>query len=103
MKLIKWAVELLAVPPVVIDGALYVFIAVFGAIQAILTSDECYKYMNPYAIFYAKAFAGVGLAAAGALKMFRSNTYSEHLAAKEKDRQASELSRTSAQTEPPKP
>ena len=61
-----------------LDGLLYVLIAVFGAMQLTLTSDEVYKYANPYFIFYAKAVVGCGAAAVGALKMFRSNSFSEH-------------------------
>jgi hypothetical protein len=68
--------------PVVIDGFLYVVIAVCGTITAIMTSDEVYKYMNPYMVFYFKATNEIFCAAATALKMYRSTSYSEHQAEK---------------------
>lgn len=70
------------VKPVVIDGLLYVIIAVCGTITAIMTSDEIYKYMNPYFVFYVKATNEVFAAGATALKMYRSTSYSDHQAAK---------------------
>ena len=59
--------------PVVIDGFLYVVIAVCGTITAI---------MNPYVVFYMKAVNEILCAAATALKMYRSTSYSEHQAEK---------------------
>lgn len=70
------------VKPVVIDGLLYVIIAVCGTIAAIMTSDDIYKYMNPYCVFYIKGLNEVFCAAATALKMYRSTSYGEHIAAK---------------------
>lgn len=64
--------------PVHVDGALYVMIGVFGVVQAMLSQDDVYKYLNPYVVFYFKAGAGIGLAAVSALKMFRSNSFSVH-------------------------
>lgn len=68
--------------PVVIDGFLYVVIAVCGTITAIMTSDEVYKYMNPYVVFYVKGVNEILCAASTALKMYRSTSYSEHQAEK---------------------
>lgn len=62
-----------------LDGALYISIAVCGAVQTFFSSDEAYKYINPYILFYIKCSAGIILAAVGALKMFRSTTYADHL------------------------
>lgn len=61
-----------------VDGALYVLIAVWGALMTVLTTDEVYKYCNAHAVFYLKALTSVMLAAVSALKMFRSNVYSDH-------------------------
>lgn len=78
--MILWILKRYAgVKPVVIDGILYVLIAVFGSFIACITSDEAYKYINPYFIFYSKTVAEMGLAGASALKMFRSTSYSDHL------------------------
>ena len=71
-----------SVKPVTVDGALYVLIAIFGAVMALMQSDDTYKYMNPYVCFYVKFFADIGLAGTTALKMFRSTSYSEHVADK---------------------
>jgi hypothetical protein len=67
---------------VLIDGTLYVLIAVFGVMQAMFTSDEAYKYVNPHILFWGKAIVGIAASAVGALKMFRSTTYAEHIAHK---------------------
>lgn len=68
--------------PVVIDGFLYVVIAVCGFAEATLTSDDVYKYMNPFLVFYTKWMVGMLGAGATALKMFRNTSYSEHQDAK---------------------
>lgn len=68
--------------PVKLDGLLYVLIAVCGFAEATLTSDDIYKYMNPYFVFYVKWGIGMIGAGATALKMFRSTTYSDHVIAK---------------------
>jgi len=65
--------------PVTVDGALYVFIALFGAMITTFNSDDAYKYMNPHFKYWAQSIAGWGLAIVSALKMFRSTSYSEHL------------------------
>jgi hypothetical protein len=54
-------------------------IAVFGSMQTLLTSDDAYKYFNPYWLYYSKFVTAVALAAVSALKMFRSTSYSDHL------------------------
>jgi len=75
-KALNWLIGDLK--PVHLDGMLYILIAVFAAMQITLTSDEVYKYANPYFVFYTKAVVGCCGAAVGALKMFRSNSYAEH-------------------------
>lgn len=65
--------------PVMVDGTLYVCIAMFLAIQSYFTTEEAYKYVNAYAIFWIKGICATLGAGAGALKMFRSRTYSDHM------------------------
>lgn len=60
-----------------IDGTLYVCIAMFLALQTTFSSEEAYSYVNPYALFWLKAVLGTLGAGAGALKMFRSTTFSD--------------------------
>ena len=82
--MILWLVKKYSgVKPVVIDGILYVLIAMFGSIIAAFTSDEAYKYCNVYFIFWTKTISEIGLAGVSALKMFRSTSYSDHLATKQ--------------------
>lgn len=64
--------------PVVIDGFLYVVIAVCGTVTAILTQDDAYKYVNPYVLYIGKSVFEVLGAATTALKMFRSTSYGDH-------------------------
>ncbi len=61
-----------------IDGVLYSCIALFGFLQAYFSSEEAYKYLNPYVLFWIKAAVGGLGSVAGALKMFRSTTFADH-------------------------
>lgn len=76
-RLYDW-MALRLMKPVMLDGALYTSIAAFVFMQGYLSSDEAYKYCNPYILFWAKFFVGSIAAGAGALKMYRSNTYADH-------------------------
>ena len=69
--------------PVTVDGTLYVLIALFGYMQATMSSEEAYKYASPHLLYWSKFSVGALLAVVSALKMFRSTSYSEHLAGKE--------------------
>ena len=65
------------IKPVHVDGVLYVCIAMFLAVQSYFTSEEAYKYVNAYAIFWIKGVCAVLGAGAGALKKYRSRTYAD--------------------------
>ena len=69
--------------PVTVDGALYVLIALFGFMQSTMASEEAYKYASPHVLYWSKFVVGSMLATVSALKMFRSTSYSDHLAGKE--------------------
>ena len=75
-----------SVSPTFIDGLLYVMIAVFGAGVASFTSEEAYKYINPYVLYWLTETSKWGLAAVTALKMFRSTSYAEHQEKKKEER-----------------
>lgn len=86
----KWIVNfvdgirgLLRIPPVVIDGTLYVSIAMFTALQSSFGSDEAAKFIALQTLFWLKTATGALLAAALSLKMFRSTSYGDHLKPKE--------------------
>lgn len=63
--------------PVVIDGSLYVLVAVFGTMTALLSNDDSAKWIEPRTLFWVKFWVGAASAAALALKMFRSTQYSD--------------------------
>ncbi len=77
--MLRWIQERASgIKPVIIDGFLYVVIAMSGSLEVALTSDDAYKYLNPYFIYFAKNINAVILAGITALKMYRSTSYSEH-------------------------
>ena len=63
---------------VVLDGFLYACIASFTFSQAFFNSDEAYKYVNPFILFWMKYVFGMGAATAGAVKMFRSTVFADN-------------------------
>lgn len=71
------------IPPVFIDGVLYLLIALFGAFQTFFSSEEAYKYVNPAVLFWLKCVFGSLLAGVSALKMFRSTSYADHQTTKD--------------------
>lgn len=78
--MINWIIKRYGgLKPVQIDGFLYVLIAVCAFVEETLRSNDVYKYMNPYAVFYGGLIIGTIGAGGLALKMFRSTTYSDHL------------------------
>jgi hypothetical protein len=81
----KWAGQfmftlknLIAFPPVVLDGLLYAFIAFFNALAAGFGSDEAAKYIEPATLFWLRTVCYVFGQTLLALKMFRSTTYADH-------------------------
>ena len=70
------------IAPVFIDGLLYMLIAVFTFSQGYFGGDEAAKYISPEFKFWMNGVIGELAVAVGALKMFRSTAYSEHVANK---------------------
>ncbi len=68
------------IPTFWIDCLLYFAIAVLASAQGIAGSDEAAKYIDLAVLFYIKSFAAISLAGIGALKMFRSTAFADHLA-----------------------
>lgn len=87
--------------PVFLDGLLYVLIAVFIFEQEFLSSDEAYKYVSPYVIFWSKFIIGTSAAATQALKMFRSTSYSDHLKNQADNKQKQIEQQTNNEKTPP--
>lgn len=58
-----------------IDGLLYAGIAVFPSLITYFSSDDAYKYCNPYFLFWLKGALVAGASICGGLKMFRSQIF----------------------------
>jgi len=84
-KVINWLTA--GISPIQLDGTLYMLIAAFGSIQTFFTSDEAYKYVDPNWLFWIKCLTGIALAVVGALKMFRSTAYAEHIKSEQTQKQ----------------
>lgn len=69
-------------PPVFIDGTLYVLIGLFTYLQGISASDDAAKYLSAELLFWTKVFIGALLTIWVNLKMFRSTQFAEHQAEK---------------------
>jgi len=63
--------------PVHVSGAIYVSIAVFGAVASALGSDDAAKWIDPRDLWYARNISTAIAAGLLALKMFRSTAYSD--------------------------
>lgn len=64
---------------VFVDGSLWVLIALFTAMQGMLTGEESYKYASPTVLFWTKFTIASMAASCGALKAFRSTSYAHHI------------------------
>lgn len=63
--------------PAVIDGTLYTSWTMLTALLGVMSSEEAYKYVDPWVLFYSKAIMTCIVAGVGALKAFRSSTYAD--------------------------
>lgn len=82
-RFLKWffgdvAAVAVNIKPVYLDAFLYTVAAVFIFLQGYFSGEEAYKYVNPYFLYWFKAFIGSLTAGAVALKMFRSDSFSKH-------------------------
>lgn len=73
-----------SIPPVFIDGLLYVWISVLTFISTQFSSDDAAKYISPLALFWLKFLIGSLSAAIISIKMFRSTSFAEHQEEKKK-------------------
>ena len=65
-----------------IDGALYVGIGFLTAIQGGFSTDDAAKYIEPSLLWWLRTLVMAALASVAALKMFRSQSYSDYVKAK---------------------
>lgn len=68
-----------SIPPVFIDGFIYVCIQMLTVLSTQIGTDESAKYVSPTALFWSKLVIGELAAGFLAVKMYRSTQYSEHL------------------------
>lgn len=64
---------------VVIEGWLYWYTALGGALMTYLSTEETYKYMDPKTRFWVIALIGSTVTAFNSLKAFRSMTFGRHV------------------------
>jgi hypothetical protein len=70
------------IPPLAIDGTLYVSASLFAFLMTQFGTDEAAKFISPTVLFWLKIFVGsVGNAALN-LKMFRSTSFADYQAKK---------------------
>ena len=71
-----------SIPPVFIDGTLYLLVALFGYMQTAFGTDEAAKYISPAPLFWIKTAIGALASSVLAIKLFRSTAFAEHQASK---------------------
>ncbi len=82
--MIKWIYNHYSpLPPVFIDGALYVLMGMGGVLEAAFAGDEAKQFIDPTWLFWLKTIVAAVVAGALYLKTFRSTAFAEHRAAKE--------------------
>jgi hypothetical protein len=67
-------------PYVYLDGVICVLLAIFMAIGDSFNSDEAAKYLDPWRLFWARSACGWIAQGLLALKLYRSTSYSDHIA-----------------------
>lgn len=75
-----------SIPPVFIDGLLYVWIAMTGFCITFFSADDATMFIRPTALFWLKGIFGCGSAGLLALKLYRSTSYAQHLQAKDEEK-----------------
>lgn len=68
----------LSIPPVVIDGFIVFLVAMLTGIALVFTSEEAYKYVNPYVLFWLKLSIGSTTSGLVALQSFRSKVFADY-------------------------
>jgi len=73
-----------SIPPVFLDGSVYVAVQLLTVLSTQFGTDEAAKYIEPETLFWIKIFIGEAAAGFLAIKMFRSTAFAEHQADKKK-------------------
>lgn len=75
----KFQTYLQGVKPVVVDGMIITLLSGFVFSQMSFSTEECYKYVNAFVLFWVKYGFGLGAAMLTGLKAFRSTEYASHI------------------------
>lgn len=89
-----------SIPPVFLDGCLYVMMAVTAVNAAMLASDNAAKFIAPFWLFVGLWINGAIDAALLALKMYRSTSFADH---KQEKRETQFFLKSQNNPSPPKP
>lgn len=71
-----------SIPPVFIDGFVYVMVQMLTVLSTQFGTDEAAKYVSAAPLFWMKIVIGELAAGFLAVKMYRSTSYADHLEAK---------------------
>ncbi len=66
------------IPPIFIDGSIYVMLAVTSANALMMSSDNAFKYISAEVLFYMTWGNAIVDGALLALKLFRSTAFADH-------------------------
>lgn len=75
-----------SVPPVFIDGILYVCVGIFVYLSTNFGSDEAAKYISPQVLYWLKLGIGACGNIALNIKMYRSTAFADHQKEKENEK-----------------
>lgn len=73
-----WVKSLAQIPAVFTDGFLLVTSSFCAAILTYMATEEAYKYVNPFLLFWLKVALGSTSSSISALVAFRSKVYTQH-------------------------
>ena len=97
-KLVEYFKSMAEVPPMFIDGLLFVMMAFLTAIAMRLASDDAAKYIEPKTLWWLVTWLGASIQGLQAFKMYRSEGYARHRAKLElKDTDTQRIERRVAQ------
>lgn len=81
--MILWTYRYLAqIPPMWLDGLLYLALAVLTQMQNDFSADDVLLYVGPVLLFWLKKSIGWAVAGALAVKLYRSRSFADHQDAK---------------------
>jgi hypothetical protein len=68
-----------AIPVMWVDALIVFLVAMLTTMATAFTSEEAYKYVNPFVLFWTKICVGSFASGLVALQSFRNRIYAEHM------------------------